>query len=392
MTLPRHVRSAVILLAVLILTAAALLSVTGGAEAAARPRTPGALVSHRPAELAKPLRDIGAKGYHVTYWSTTAGGRPVRVTGLVIVPGGRGPAGGWPVLSWGHGTTGVDDACAPTRLDSFPYANHLSAFVRAGYAVAATDFQGLGTEGLHPYLIAEVEARNMIDAVRAARAVGSPLSRTWLANGHSQGGHAALATAEIAPTYAPELDFRGAVAQAPAYDVSPYVDTLGQILPEEQYFHLAMLIGLKTQYPHLRYADYLGPNARVLLPIVQKECVDEAIAKVVAAKVPPTEFVPRSARATERLRHWLDANGVPRARTQAPLLILQGEADTTVPVDATRDTARQACALGSTVELRTYPGQSHGGVLDAGLPDALDWLAKRRAGTPPPSTCGAATR
>jgi len=387
--LSRYLRSPGILLAMLILAATTLTSAPATAQDRdARSHAPGTLVSERLVGLPEPLHRLGASGHSVVYWSTTANGTPVTVTGLVVVPRGKAPAGGWPVLSWGHGTTGLDDACAPTRLPGFPYAIHLSKFVDAGYAVAATDYQGLGTRGLHPYLIAEVEARNMIDAVRAARALEPSLSRTWLANGHSQGGHAAMATAEIAHAYAPELDFRGAVAQAPAFDVSPYVGTLGQILPEEQYFHLAMLVGLKTQHPELRYTDYLGPHARALLPVVTQQCVDEAIGEVIAAKVPAAEFAPRTAGAAERLRRWLDANGVPRVRADAPLLILQGDADTTVPVDATRDTAAQACALGSTVEIRVYPGQNHGGVLNAGLTDALDWLAKRRTGASPRSTCG----
>src|SRR3954454_8104350 len=50
------------------------------------------------------------------YTSTGIDGKPVAVSGDVAVPKGKAPKGGWPVISWAHGTVGIADTCAPTRI------------------------------------------------------------------------------------------------------------------------------------------------------------------------------------------------------------------------------------------------------------------------------------
>ena len=47
----------------------------------------------------------------------------------------------------------------------------MKQLVDAGYVVAATDYEGLGTPGVHPYLVGESEGRSVLDAARAARAL-----------------------------------------------------------------------------------------------------------------------------------------------------------------------------------------------------------------------------
>jgi pimeloyl-ACP methyl ester carboxylesterase len=86
-----------------------------------------------------------------------------------------------------------------------------------GYVVVATDYPGLGTPGIHPYLIGKSEGRAVLDSVRAARdlpdAAASNRFAVW---GHSQGGHASLYTGELAASYAPDLKLVGVAAAAPA--------------------------------------------------------------------------------------------------------------------------------------------------------------------------------
>jgi len=108
----------------------------------------------------------GADNWRVLYRSVTPQGRTVAVSGTVAIPHGRPPAGGWPVLSWLHGTTGVADACAPSRdTDTGPAHDYLQAMqdtvapgVSRGYAVTRTDYQGLGTDGTHSCLVGAAEA------------------------------------------------------------------------------------------------------------------------------------------------------------------------------------------------------------------------------------------
>ncbi|MFK8905591.1 hypothetical protein [Streptomyces sp. YS-3] len=94
--------------------------------------TPGALIATTDHGL--DARLAGARRWTVVYHSTNGRGADVPVSGIVLLPPGPPSRGGWPVVSWAHGTTGVADACAPSRLadlGSGAYAQELSALLRA---------------------------------------------------------------------------------------------------------------------------------------------------------------------------------------------------------------------------------------------------------------------
>ncbi|HVK23263.1 MAG TPA: alpha/beta fold hydrolase [Actinokineospora sp.] len=323
----------------------------------------------------------GTKAHRIKYLSTSPQGAPILVSGLTLTPPGRPRPGGWPVVAWSHGTTGIGDACAPSAVPGAGayYEKTLNLFLRAGYAVVATDYPGLGTPGIHPYLIPESAARSVIDSVRAARHLTPALSRNWLAAGHSQGGQSAMATAEIADDYGRGLNFGGAVVYAPAPNMSGFLpDPSVELRPLEQTFYSMMLVGLGTQYPDLDFADYLGDRARAMLPAVRTLCFDDLAARYEQAALPTTEFLLRDATAT-RLREWFAANEIGHRRADGPVLVLQGADDPVVPPPATDDMVTLSRGHGSRIDYRVYPGANHGGILAAAAPDVLAWLAEHAA-------------
>ena len=182
--------------------------------------------------------------YRVIYESIGTGrrsGQAIGVSGIVAFPAKPAPAEGWPVISWAHGTVGSADKCAPSmdsdelgppadsgigllrKINKAPH-RMLNAFLRAGWAVAMTDYEGLGTWGNHPYLLGESEGRGILDIVPAVRqlagqTVGRPVSDRYAIVGHSQGGQAALFGAYLAGTeeYAGSANrLVGVAALAPA--------------------------------------------------------------------------------------------------------------------------------------------------------------------------------
>ena len=106
--------------------------------------------------------------YRVMYLSESVHNTRVAVTGLVIVPSTPAPAGGYPVVSWGHGTNGMADVCTPS-LDPTQDVPLTNGLLDQGWEVTASDYQGEGTPGLLPYLVGVSAARNTIDIVRVAR-------------------------------------------------------------------------------------------------------------------------------------------------------------------------------------------------------------------------------
>ena len=126
------------------------------------------------------------------------------MSGTLAIPKGHAPKGGWPVISWAHGTTGVADACAPSRSGGSGPAL-LGRWLKAGYAVVRTDYEGLGTPGEHPFLIGRSEGSSVLDAARAARKLDNRICKRFVIAGHSQGGQSALWAASMAPSYTSDL-------------------------------------------------------------------------------------------------------------------------------------------------------------------------------------------
>ena len=82
---------------------------------------------------------------------------------MVVAPTGPAPQGGRTVVTWAHGGGGLADSCAPSKQPDIASGASgarigyprslipmLQTFLDAGYVVAATDYEGLGTPGLHP--------------------------------------------------------------------------------------------------------------------------------------------------------------------------------------------------------------------------------------------------
>jgi Secretory lipase len=186
---------------------------------------PGDPVYQRPLDNPAAVLTEG-NNWLVLYLSQDVHGNAIATSGIIALPQTPPPAGGYPVISWAHGTVGVADLCAPSRDQPDSLAHPMNAYpqtllntlLRNGYAVAMTDYEGLGTtDRTHPYLLGQSEAYGVLDIVRAAqRLFGSQLSGQVAIVGHSQGGQAALFAGHYASSWAPELDLAGVAAFAPA--------------------------------------------------------------------------------------------------------------------------------------------------------------------------------
>jgi hypothetical protein len=153
--------------------------------------------------------------------------------------------------------------------------------VARGFAVVVTDYEGLGTPGVHTYLNRAAEGHAVIDAARAAmRLPGTSLDphgpvAFW---GYSQGGGASASAVELAPTYAPELDVVGAWAgthPADSSDVLPFAD--GSILVGAIGY---VLNGIIAAYPEAEapIRETLTPRGEDMLDKTKDQCIAQTLA------------------------------------------------------------------------------------------------------------------
>lgn len=333
----------------------------------------------------------GAHAYRVIYHSTDGGGKPVDVTGVVIVPAGRAPALGRDIVAWAHGTSGIADACAPsTNSWLFGSIAGLSDVLKRGYIVAATDYQGLGGAGPHPYLVGPSAAHSVLDAVRAARAVphASATSRfaVW---GESQGGHAALWTAQLAAGYAPELRLVGAVADAPPVDLAENLTGNKN----------AAVRALTTAFAGASWSAVYGiPLSTIARPVGQ-----DLIRRLAENCVTLDGFKLRTKiglmRLTYQLRgvdlnaspRWAElmrANSVAPRKIDVPLLVAQGSDDVIVSPDVTRRFVGQLCRVGQSLRFLEIAGGDHVTIAKRTATTTVEWIGDRFAGKLAQSDCG----
>jgi len=259
--------------------------------------------------------------------------------------------------------------------------------------VSAADYQGLGVaDGVHPYLLGSSEGRAVLDATRATRQLSAlHTADTVVIYGHSQGGHAALFAAEMAPSYAPDLRVVGVVAAAPATGLSTLIAIVGTsagaaFLP----FSIPTAWSWSQTYDDLPANSMFTPSgAQFASSEVTRGCSDQVARAIVAQHLTPQGVFLTSAESDPNVLAHARANDPGTVRTQVPMLVVQGTADQTVPPPLTDAyVTGRACPIGDTVQYLHVPGATHGTVVFVAAPTIVTWMDARVAGTPAPSTCG----
>jgi acetyl esterase/lipase len=388
---PRRGHLALVALAALgtlaVLTAAAGAAASPAGPAASPPsdvRPYGHLKPGRPLWIEPLPQELWLPGtawaYRLLYTSSDHDEATTVVSGAVFVPEGKTPKHGWPVISWAHGTVGVADICAPsTNGRSQRDIDYLTAWLDAGYAIVATDYEGLGTPGPHQYLDGESAAYNAIDIVRAARRVDKRLSKRWMAVGQSQGAHAAMFAASLAGDYGRELDYRGAIATGMPSQWRTTAAAAGVFVPEAPANALVIDI---IAGRHAEHPDVVDP-ATMLTPagaeLYERALTDECFPERAAAVTGLTsaDLYAIDAAEQEMLLQLLDLEEIPIAAYTEPVYIAQGTADRVVYPPASATTAEMLAAAGTDVTFRFYPGADHNATLQAALPDLLAFAAAR---------------
>ncbi len=317
------------------------------------------------------------------YRSESADGDAVAVSGTVAVPKGKAPKGGWPVVSWAHGTVGIADACAPS-LAGMPKSYDsplLNSWLKAGYAVVRTDYEGLGVPDVtHPYLIGLSEAHSLLDIVRAARKLDPSIGKNVVLAGHSQGGHAVLWANSQAKKYTPDLKLKGTLALAPASHIGDQASLLTSLTTQKNLTGLASMIirGIDVDQPSLNIGTLLSDNAKALYPRVDEECLtDLSQASSFGSLAPADLFAPGANLAP--VVAALNKNDPETVKLAGPVQIEQGKADTTVIPLFTDQLISEYNQAKANVTYKTYAGVDHGGIVTKSAPakDATKYVKSK---------------
>ena len=145
--------------------------------------------------------------YQLEYQTVDPSANLTPASGVLMVPsGGSGCGGGRPITLYAHATStdrnyNIADLTAGDNDEGLVLA---AVFAAEGYVVVAPNYVGYDTSTLsyHPYLDADQQSKDMIDALTAGRSALSLLSPVTgttdggklFVTGYSQGGYVAMAT------------------------------------------------------------------------------------------------------------------------------------------------------------------------------------------------------
>ena len=356
--------------------------------------------------------DEASAGVRILYSSSTDFGteRPIAVSGILLLPKGKAPKGGWPVIALAHGTVGTADPCAPSWAGyGGTDRDAMARWLAAGYAVVATDYEGLGTPGAHPYMALTSAGRTILDSVRATRH-HFPLSTKTVIVGQSQGAHAAFGAVLIQSHYAPDVNVRAVVATglpgeggfapldndrdnsiAPARPMDPatirYPVRRLDMTRFDPWFvvFLNYFPSYARVVPGFDPAQWLTADGMAMLADLDRACASPRVAAFFKDR-PALGHVLRAdpsilEDAVSRYRRY------PTPRFVMPLFVGIGRRDEFTAPELSFNVARAACRAGSLVTVRFYDKGTHSGAVMPALIDAMPFVSAAMAGQALPGNC-----
>ena len=338
--------------------------------------------------------------YVLRFETSDENGDPASALAHLFVPDDPIDAGS--LLAFAPGSTGLVDACAPSRpyvegrggLDT--YGAYALAYAGQGLPTVMPNYLGFfDPERRQPYFVAAAEAHVVLDALRAAATVladldGALAPHASFVAGFSQGGHAVFAAADRAEAYAPDVPLAGVLG----FGASGEVDVVLRSFP---YVAPWILVA---------YADVYGgdieptallqePYASGLMRDIERWCIADVQAQYPGD--PAALLVPELARALREgtlldafpaLGRAVQANQTGVEDHGVPVIMLQGVDDPIAPLADQNRFVQRLCELGSSVRYPNYLRTRHE-TRYIGFEEALGWMRALAAGEPAPSDCDA---
>jgi pimeloyl-ACP methyl ester carboxylesterase len=354
---------------------------------------PGDVVSAEPTDFQVfPGVSLPTHAWKIQYKSTDAKGKSNTVSGTVLVPKDdrEGPR---PLLTYAVGTVGIADKCAPSA--NFPVgktkeAPLIEGALLRGWAVAVTDYEGLGTPGTHTYTVGRAAGTAVLDAARAAQRLPGAQEKGVTKDspvgimGYSQGGQASGWAAELAGTYAPDLQVKGTASGGVPADlpkVAEYNDG-----DEEAGLVLMSAIGHDAAFPELGLDGYLNDEGKRITQIMKDGCLAEA--SEAGANKSVEDVTTKDPNDEPDWQQRLAEDKLGTKAPGAPVYLYHGEADEIIPYDVGKQLRADWCAKGNTVEWTSFPLAPHAGTAILASIPAMNWLSDRFKGEPTQGDCG----
>ncbi|WP_433662383.1 lipase family protein [Nocardia sp. CA-128927] len=366
-------------------------------------QAPGTVLRSREMRFLTAVTELPLKvqTWQLLYRTTDLFGNPESAVTTVLLPWGAAPDEHRPLLSYEAFYDSTNTACAPSYvlqqdnlLDGLAGGQTnvelmaITAGLSQGWAVSVPDY-----EGPHGHLgVAKEPGYMSLDGIRAAEQF-APLGLAgkdtsvgvW---GYSSGGMAGGWTAEMQPTYAPELNVKGVALGGPTPDLRAILHVNGSLA--------ASVIGigissLQTAYPNFGAVmdTYLTPEGKSKMETIRSRCLIPNVIldaftdyqRYFTIPIPQLLELPD-------VKETFDAVTLGNNNPGMPMYIYQAALDEIVPPATTDTMVGKYCAGGTPVQYQRDHFTEHTMLAANGMAGALNWLKARLApNSPAPIGC-----
>jgi pimeloyl-ACP methyl ester carboxylesterase len=312
----------------------------------------------------------------ILYHSRTAAGADIAVSGVVLIPDGKVPSGGWPVIAWAHAFRGAARQCAPSLMRNLGVGPLLAMYANLGYAVVATDYAGLGASSGATVVDMQSNALDVIYSIPAARTAVKEIGPRWIAVGTFQGGLAAVAVAESEvrdPNYLGSIVTSGLADAQLAYERFALTSS-SHLLP-------VLASTVKALHPEFQVKDMLKDKALPAYGRAAQTCGGQGEPEFTSEMLNP------GWESNRFVKEFFERNTPGQRTAHGPILVISGEADPVVPADMTAQSVARMCTQGDRVLFLKYPNVDAGGAMGTSTSDQISWIKARFAGHTAPSDC-----
>ncbi len=329
----------------------------------------------------KPFVSSGADLYKIVY-QTTIDGKKNNASGLVCVPN---EPGDYPVLSFQNGTNTLHSN-APSELPSDYGFQIIEVVASMGYIVVIADYPGFGasSEIPHPYLVAEPTVRSLVDMLYSVKEMDETelpsisQKNEYYLIGYSQGGWATMQLHKaLELQYNEDFNLRGTCAGAGPYNIYFLMQRiLGQETFPMPYYIGYVINGYKSynQFTNpvsdLLNEPYASRNSSLFNGQLNVGQINAQLTTSIKDLV-NNDFLSGFDNTAKysTIKEAMQANSIAPWRTNVPLLLIHGDADTHVDPSATENMYAgmvQAGTPASVIQKVIIPGADHGeGVVPA---------------------------